>query len=98
MHYVMAKGFLGIVVGIGLDTGRTVCGSSPGAADAFRAVHTGTEVHPASIIMGTGSISLGKRPVLGADQLLLLSGCEWVGAVPPLPSCACRGMSLLDLI
>jgi hypothetical protein len=85
MHNVIAKGVLVIVVGIGLDTGRTVCGSSPGAADTFRAVHTGTEVHPASIIIGTGSISRCKRPVLGADHLLLLSDCEWVGAIPSLP-------------
>jgi hypothetical protein len=68
MHYVIAKGGLGIIFGIGLDTGRTVRGSSPGAADIFRAVHAGTEAQPAPSTMGTGYISRGKRPVLGADH------------------------------
>ena len=62
-------GGLGSSVGIGLDIGWTVRGSSPSADDIFPAVHTGTEDHPASSTMGTGSLSRGKCSGPGADHL-----------------------------
>jgi hypothetical protein len=34
-----------------------------------------------------------KQPERGFDHLFLVPGCEWVGITPPLPLCACTGMS-----
>ena len=37
------------------------------------------------------------RSVMLTTHLLLVPGCEWVGAIHPSPLCACIGMSWVDL-
>ena len=59
----------------------------------FRAVQTGLEVHFASCTMGIRSFTGEKQPERGFEHLFLVPGCEWVGITPPLPLCACTGMS-----
>ena len=48
--------------------GRTVRGSNPGAAKFSAPVQTGSEAHPASYTIGTGSFPGVKGPDRGADH------------------------------
>jgi hypothetical protein len=46
-----------------------VRGSNPGGGRDFAPVQTGSEAHPASYTMGTGSFPGVKRPERGVDHL-----------------------------
>jgi hypothetical protein len=61
--------------------------------EIFRVVQTGLQVHFVSCTMGIRSFPGERQPECGFDQRFLVPGCEWVGITPPLPLCACTGMS-----
>ena len=74
-----------------LATGRMVQGSNTSDGEIFRAVRTGPEARAFSCKIGTGSflgVGGGRQSgwsVMLINHFLLAAGCEWVGAIPPLP-------------
>jgi len=58
---------------VGLATGCvgwTVRGSNPGGGETFLSIQTGTEFHPTSCTMGSGSFPGAERPKGAAEHRL----------------------------
>jgi hypothetical protein len=77
---------LNSVIGMAARYGLDCPGSNPRGSEILPAVKTDTEAHSDSCTMSTGIFPGIKRPRRGDNQ-----DCELVGAIPPLPLCACRG-------
>jgi hypothetical protein len=76
-----------------------VGGLNPCGHDVFCTIQTGPQAHPAFSRVGTRSF-LGVRvqSIVLTSYLCLLPGYKWVGAMSPLPLCACIiGISWGDL-